>query len=235
MVGRKKLARHVSLATGRGLKIMPRLKRKTPRHRDQCGSDEVWFLVSGFALAGPGAWGLGQGLKYHDLPDETKAEIEKVYFANRDKVFERFHRFPQPGKRPWAFWEFEHPECIGNGLPDEENLSRLGLLTDDELTAIEAKETSSNPPGSGFHDPPFRRSWGWWRFVSPEPRDWDTPETKQLTRLPSFLTEREKQILVDGTDPSTGGHSTSAEALRTLSYLKLTENERDYLRIPRTN
>ena len=97
---------------------MPRVRRKT-KHRT-LGPGCVWQLATGFDYFDD-AWG-------NDPDDETLREIKLVWQQKRDEMLQR----SSAGRRPWAWWQFDSPEPRDEGIPEADQLARLGLLTESE-------------------------------------------------------------------------------------------------------
>jgi hypothetical protein len=116
------------------------------------------------------------------------------------------------GQYPWGWWQWTSPEPRDESKPEWFQLWKLNLITQAE--AREAAEFELNQdPRAGWHGiPAFRRSCGWWYFVSPEPRNESICELSQLVRL-KVLTPREQQIL-DGDERAI---RESANVLRDLT------------------
>ncbi|HEX3998960.1 MAG TPA: hypothetical protein VHX65_10445 [Pirellulales bacterium] len=117
--------------------------------------------------------------------------------------------------RPWAWWKFEADEKLltfwdestadMNDVREAEALDRGGLLSP---AALE-KAASDRQAIAGLENESwprvFRRSWHWWRFVSPELRDYCKPEAVQLVEVErrggEVLNAREKAIAETKADP----------------------------------
>ena len=120
---------------------MPRVRR-VPRTRHEWPPSAVWHLMTGFYVSG-------------GLPPETGretlraawADLSEHVFAMLDGVRRRGRGGPFWRTRPWAWWEFSSPEPRDRSITEREQLSRLGLLDDDQDYA--------DPPGD---DPDFTDS-----------------------------------------------------------------------------
>ena len=63
------------------------------------------------------------------------------------------------GQRPWSFWQFD--EKRDESIPEQEQVERLGLMTDAELAAL---QKLARGIANEMYEPLFRRSWSWWRL-----------------------------------------------------------------------
>jgi hypothetical protein len=122
----------------------------------------------------------------------TLKDMRKAYLALRDQVMEGYSDL-HPGKRPWAWWQFESSESRDETISEMEQLDRRGLLTGSELEKLREQAHGIR---NECHETPFRRDWGWWRFLSPQCRNWEISEIEQLSSMRTELTERE-QVLLD--------------------------------------
>ena len=140
----------------------------------------------------------------------TTDEITHLYKENREAfaVLRETHAVVQPGdtfghfpgKRCFGWWQVDSPEPHNKELPEVEQLDRLGLLTDEELRILE--RDIDWPPANEYSARLFDRPWAWWKFVSPDLRDWDIPEAVQLVEMGrKHLTDRECEFLDTGLDP----------------------------------
>ena len=100
------------------------------------------------------------------------------------------------GERPSLWWELASPQPRDKCIPQVQQLHAMDELSEDELAALEAAAEMAN---IGLHESlpgnysPFRRSWSFWTFISPEPRDTSISELEQLQRL-GALTPAEQLI-----------------------------------------
>jgi len=78
-------------------------------------------------------------LASHELQRIKSADdVEPAWHAARDYVFERYYGPDDAGPhsngryelRPWAWWRFDSPEPRIENETEDEQLARLGLLTD---------------------------------------------------------------------------------------------------------
>jgi len=144
------------------------------------------------------AWGEGTDRSPYVLGSEeaTLEDMERAYTVLRDQVMEGYSD-QHPGKRPWGWWQFESEEPPDHSLPEPEQLERMGLLTEKELTKL---HKAAHGVLNEFHYPPFRREWGWWRFLSPHRRNWSISETEQLCSMRLELTKRERVLMEEKQD-----------------------------------
>jgi hypothetical protein len=140
-------------------------------------------------------------------PDaETLADMEAVWKFFREELLAEY---ADKIERPWAWWRFEF-EYDKSTLPfdfdeldwrDRESaaLDHFGLLTPAALAAAAKDSHITRGILNDCHEPAFRRCWGWWRFTSPERRDYSKPEAVQLVELErrgaEILTDRERYVI----------------------------------------
>ena len=142
-------------------------------------------------------------------------EITQLYKENRPafdvlrepravvKPGDKFGHFP--GDRSWGWWQADSPEPRKPELIEVEQLDRLGQLSDEELRMLE--RDVNWPPPNEMSAHLFERPWAWWRFVSPDLRDWSSSEAVQLVTMGrKHLTDRECEFLGTGTDCSCSSH-----------------------------
>lgn len=117
------------------------------------------------------------------------------------------------GRFPWGWWQWTSPESRNESVPEWYQLWKLNLI--DEAEAREAAEFEiSTDTRAGWHGvPPFRRSMGFWCFVSAEPRNESICELSQLVKM-RILTPREQQFL-DGDEKAIRECSNSLRHLTT--------------------
>ena len=116
----------------------------------------------------------------------------------RDQFYQLYHK---PGERHFLWWKYDSPEARDETILEYFQLKEMNTLKPEEIEALknraieENQELHSSPWHNGL---PFRRSWLFWEFISPEPQDtgqYDN-ESRQLIRL-GVLTCWEKEILAD--------------------------------------
>lgn len=132
----------------------------------------------------------------------------------------------RPGHRDEDWWDHESSEPRDERIPEQEQLLRMGLLTDNELDELRA---SACGIVNQYSQRPFRRTWAWWKFLAPQVRDWAIDEACQLLTMPDELTEREKHIADNGCDIVC---SDTRDAPAGLPYLGLSAAEREALHLP---
>ncbi len=156
---------------------------------------------------------LGHGPARCDLSEN---EMRQLYVENREAFYvlrdakskvapdDYFGHFP--GERSWPWWECDAPEPRNKEIPEVEQLDRLGLLTDEELRMLE--RDISWPPPNEYSAHLFDRPWSWWRFKSPDLREWSVSEPVQLVEMGrKHLTDREFEFIDTGIDCSGSKHT----------------------------
>lgn len=121
------------------------------------------------------------------------------------------------GQRCLGWWLYEAPKRRNRKLPEVEQLERLGQLSESELETL---KLSACGIANEYHEAPFRRSWSWWRFLSPQVRNWHIDEACQLLGMVDELTWRENYIIANGKD---------IEGIEGMPHLGLTADEREAL------
>ena len=86
-----------------------------------------------------------------DAPGElTIDQLETAWEFERREVMESCRRNPNPGWRPWAFWQFELREPKPDGrVAEGVRLAELSELWPEELAALEQRAKDA------------RESWAW--------------------------------------------------------------------------
>jgi len=137
----------------------------------------------------------------------------------------------KPGTRHPLWWKFEAREPKpANDEAEFSRLYELGALTDREVQLLRAQAIEANrqhmynPWHAGWR---FRRSWQWWLFCSPEPRNEQETEAAQLIRL-DVLDGLEREILGNPAKVVSGGLGFG---VRTRFHY-LTEDEQKLLGLP---
>jgi len=181
---------------------MTRLHRKQASRRKRT-IESLDFGERMSLILGPGSFDHCGNLTAEDLL-ELYTENRDLFSVLREPTGKRQpadkygHR---PGRRAWYWWQVDSPEPRNRKIPEVEQLDRLGLLTDEELHMLE-RDTKWPPPNEQ-HARLFDRPWGWWRFKSPDLRDWSITEPTQLVTMGrKYLTDRECKILDTGIDPA---------------------------------
>jgi len=179
--------------------MVARRQGKTRRNRTLSGL----HILGTFAMQ-HGPWSDGRQEVTEDEMKQLYKENRDAFTAVRDPKGQRqpsdtFGHFP--GKRSWCWWQVDAPEPRNREIPEVEQLDRLGLLTDEELRMLE--RDIGWPPGNEQHARLFDRPWSWWRFVSPDLRDWSISDPSQLVTMGrKHWTEREAAIIDTGIDPA---------------------------------
>ncbi len=192
---------------------MPRIQKRATRQRREWNAGHRTQLETGHDFFGF-AWGGFERRPPDDLAVWPTREIEiEMRQSWGDIGHEIMADFADTIRRPWAWW------WIVQGRPlrvpmfdsrDEEahELDRLGLLTDAALANAAADPSVTHGVKNEYHEPAFRRRWGWWRWMAPERRDYDELEAVQLVDIDrrggDVLTNRERHIAKHKTDPAAG-------------------------------
>jgi len=152
-----------------------------------------------------------------------------MHFRLRDQIFDPRWCHENPGIRPWSWWQFESPEPRRPDRPEPAQLESLDLLEPWEHEALAAE--AHDPVG--LWDPPFRRSWPWWRYGTKCGRDWEYGEACQLViHLPDRLTDRERSIYYDHRDAQHEFQWPHLDVSDCGHLDYLTPNERSALKLP---
>jgi hypothetical protein len=131
--------------------------------------------------------------EFHDRHFASTAYIRRFYAEHRAE----FDALQKPCERHALWWLFTSPAPRDEELEADEQLFAMGVLLEDEIETLKEWAAKEN---AKLHDMPwhnglaFRRSWRFWQFVSPEPRDESISEFEQLKRLKE-LTSLEREII----------------------------------------
>lgn len=186
----------------------------TKAHREQLASGHDWFHD---------AWGNLHEVPMEDRgdwpPPQIESEMREAWEHFRDELMAEY---ADKVERPWGWWKFEFESefpgvnpnrlktfgCSPGVSAEAEVLDRLNLLTPKALEDASRNEQLTRGVLNEFHSQVFRRGWGWWRFVSPERRDYSKPEAVQLADIEKrggeVLTNREQKILAHRGEPADG-------------------------------
>jgi hypothetical protein len=193
---------------------MPRIKRKTKRALREWNLSHKMQLRSGHDFFGD-AWGDAHQLERQGNPGAAKAWPDKDTLDDMIAAWEHFRsELMEETKdsltRPWAWWEFDAPEEIGEDgrrWPTEcqaDYLDARGMLTPKALAIAEADPQITHAVRNEAYEPGFERSWGWWRFLAPQRRDHEVSQAMQLVAMyrdgEDVLTKREKYVIEHGVD-----------------------------------
>jgi hypothetical protein len=144
-------------------------------------------------------------------PQEIENSMREAWENFRDELMDEFQ---DKLERPWGWWQFDCDFDL-ESLPfcgDDEDfhhaeaavLDYFGLLTPAALAAAAKDVHVTRGVLNAVYEAPFRRRWGWWRFTSPERRDYSKPQGVQLAeierRVGDVLTNRERHILKNKID-----------------------------------
>lgn len=169
---------------------MPRVKRKGTRLRGR------WTDQQLDALLRTGATCRYRRVLLPEMEPNTPEDWERVraaWEAQRDNVL-AMHRRDKPGRRPWAWWRWNASSERDHGLPEVEQLHRMG-----ELEEAEARDHFERN-GYGLPDgwrTDYRRAWFWWHQRRDQtPRRWDLAEAFDLFDQ-RLLTDEERGQLHD--------------------------------------
>ena len=183
---------------------MTRLRRKnTSRRKQNLANLDLPDMLS--MLHGPNPAGGISSDEITQLYKENRAVFDVLRkpheIAKPDDTFGHF-----PGERCWGWWQCDAPEPRNDELPEIEQLNRLGLLSDAELRLLESN--ISWPPPNEYSAHLFDRPWSWWRFKSPDLREWSVSEPVQLVEMGrKHLTDREFEFIDTGIDCSGSKHT----------------------------
>ena len=146
--------------------------------------------------------------------DELLADMHACWQRHGGRIIAEFRAdlIAHDGHYPWGWWQWTSPEPRNENVPEWFQLWKLGII--DEAEARRAAEFEiAHDPMAGWHgNPAFRRSMGFWCFVTTETRDESICELSQLVRM-KILTPREQQFL-DGDEKAI---RESANSLRHLT------------------
>ncbi|MDY6987710.1 MAG: hypothetical protein SWQ30_06590 [Thermodesulfobacteriota bacterium] len=73
---------------------------------------------------------------------KEKKRLGEVWAYHRCTIVEDLaypYGYPNPGQRPWAFWQYDTPEPRDASVSEHEQLFRMGLLSDLEIQALKAQ------------------------------------------------------------------------------------------------
>lgn len=187
---------------------MPRIKRRhistrgwNESHREQLIIGRPFF--SGFPWPHRGARGNPDALPW-PAPDQVSEMAEAWAHFESDIMAEFADRFV----RPWGWWFFSDGAKLIDAAEwsyrdpsmeqQAEILDAAGLLSPAAIAAAAADSNLTHPVLNECYSEPFRRVWGWWRFLSPERRNESIPEAVQLVELEKrgaeILTGRELHL-----------------------------------------
>lgn len=173
---------------------------RRPRKRNRGTSHEqdlhlaTVFLTSSFSRPTDG--GLSPAT-YRRLWEKFKAELCRPAMPR-----EPLSLNCRPGERPWSFWCYDQRRVAPR--PDFLQafyLDARGLLSPAELEMIAAREQREQGWPRRASARPFERRFSWWKFDSPEPREFALPEGRQLIAL-QVLDDDERRRLAEDRLPS---------------------------------
>jgi len=187
---------------------MPRIKRKHSRQRIGWNEDHKRQLVHGYSMfAGSDDWGDFQELRRPERDNwpepEVLAEMSEAWSDLRDEIMAEYS---DSLSRPWSWWLFDNGYSPNDALRmtgdrEKATLDEMGELTAKALAKAAADDYLTRGILNDVHQRAFRRSWGWWRFTSPERRDESKPQAVQLVELErhgaEVLTSRELYIVAN--------------------------------------
>jgi hypothetical protein len=142
---------------------MPSARRTRATRREYSAADVKMLLDGrwwGFTSFGP------------DTPDMTPRDKEARSEAARRAWFELWQDLlplfidVNPGCRPWAWWQWDAPEPIGDGETEYDYLKRHGLLTPEETETLNGQPRERESITFAAI-----RDWGWQTMVNP----WQQP------------------------------------------------------------
>ncbi|MDA7980213.1 MAG: hypothetical protein MPJ50_15720 [Pirellulales bacterium] len=166
---------------------MPRVKRKGTRLKNRWNDQQLQRLfIRGIAEP--------YGLAPEREPQGEEWNIvRKAWESQHEEIFEDFRK-ENPGRRPFAWWQWETAVERDSGLPEIEQLWRLGELTDAEAQEHHTKFGHNLPEGCRID---YRRPWLWWHERRENtPRRYELPEAFDLFDQ-RLLTDEERGALQD--------------------------------------
>ncbi len=189
---------------------MPRLRHKRLGRREWSDDHRIQ-LQTGWDLFN-GAWGDPVRLNLQDEqadawpPKDIEADMRAAWADLREEIMAGYI---DGLTRPWAWWKFDIGLPLwaefGSFRDDQaETLDAMGGLTPAALSAGANDHLVARVFHNAAYNPAFRRVWGWWRFVSPERRDYSVPEAAQLVAIDrrggEVLTVRERYVIANKAD-----------------------------------
>lgn len=169
--------------------------RQQLKGRRGWNSDHFAQLHHGYDFFGD-AWGRTTGSYGNNDAAEIREDMAACWHRHGVTILAEFRadKVANCGQFPWGWWRFQSPVPRDESQPEWYQLWKLNLI--DESEAREAAQFEiARDRLAGWHGrKAFRRSKGFWCFVSFEPRDETICEVSQLVRM-KILTDREKQFL----------------------------------------
>ena len=179
---------------------MVRFRRRQPGGRRAWDDDHRCFLTHGMSVSSSTTWDEFSSTPQSELPAEVVDEMADAWLVFGEEIMGHVEtdRARWCGCRPYGWWLCESTELRDESLDSGEQLERLGQLAEWELKEL---KRCACGPGNEYYTPQFRRSWSWWRFLSPERRDSAVSEAEQLCRMGAdTLTQRERYIVANHDD-----------------------------------